>query len=692
MKKILITGKNSYVGKNLEKWLGNYPDRYSIEMISLRDELWKEKDFSRYDVVFHVAGIAHVSSDPKMEDMYYKVNRDLTIETAKKAKSEGVKQFIFMSSIIVYGDSSIGKRIIDKDTIPTPSNFYGDSKLQAEEGIKTLESDNFNVVIIRPPMIYGKGSKGNYPKLSNLAQKLPIFPNIDNQRSMIHIDNLCEFIRLVIDNKECGIFFPQNREYVNTSDMVKRIADIYGKKIKLTKFFNPLLISMSRRIGIINKVFGNLVYEKNLSEYIKDYQIVGFNESIMRTENKVTKYKKVDILLMSDNGLETVGGEQESTKIIINGVKEKFSLGVIQPGEIKKTIVGADFYQLTSQTRIKHLVKHPVSFLKYILIVRKIINSVNPSIIHTQAQVSFFIVALLRKLRLIPENIKLIHTERGLYTKYNNLFKRVFKFFIKELDVLVTTTEFNLKYWKAAVDNRRGLLDFRVIENTAGELFETYDNDISKRNEESLVIGFAGRYCDWKNWPLAVEISKKLNEILGEKLNVKMAVGCLDAKAELETKRMFEELYNLLGNRFKGEINIDIKSMEKFYHEIDVFVLTSNYNTESFGRTLVEAMSRKTIVLTTDAGGSVEVVGNNSNVCGSLQEFIERIMYFYKNSELMEIEKNNNLYRVKQVYSLKNNINKHYDLYEFSGDGNNHLAKNSRGIKDEGKNHENLTS
>jgi nucleoside-diphosphate-sugar epimerase len=284
MNKILITGKNSYVGKSLEKWLGNYPDRYSIDSISLRDDSWKGKDFSLYDVVFHVAGIAHVSSDPKMEDMYYKVNRDITIETAKKAKAEGVKQFVFMSSIIVYGDSSGGKRIIDKSTVPTPSNFYGNSKLQAEVGIKQLESDDFNVVIIRPPMIYGKGSKGNYPKLAKAAQKLPIFPDIENQRSMLHIDNLCEFIRLIIDNKESGLFFPQNREYVNTSELVKTIARVHKKRITLTKLFNPFLRIIGLKIGIVNKVFGNLTYDIEISEYKENYRIRSFEDSIKVTE------------------------------------------------------------------------------------------------------------------------------------------------------------------------------------------------------------------------------------------------------------------------------------------------------------------------------------------------------------------------------------------------------------------------
>ncbi len=291
MKKILITGANSYIGTSLDKWLNQWPDQYIVHTIDMLDPSWKEKDFSHYDVVFHVAGIAHADTNKvnrETQELYYRVNRDLTKETAKKSKKDGVKQFIFMSSIIVYGDSSpIGKaRVITRETVPEPSNFYGDSKLQAEKGIIPLQSDDFNVVILRPPMIYGNGSKGNYPKLVSYAKKLPVFPNIKNKRSMLHIDNLCEFIRLMIDNEEKGFFFPQNKEYVNTSEMVKLIAEVHGKKILLTQVFNPAIHLLGIFIRIINKAFGSLVYEECLSNYKDDYRIRNLVDSIRITERK----------------------------------------------------------------------------------------------------------------------------------------------------------------------------------------------------------------------------------------------------------------------------------------------------------------------------------------------------------------------------------------------------------------------
>ena len=281
MKRILITGADSYIGTSVEKWMSRYANKYTIKTIDMIGDAWREQSFSGYDCVFHVAGIAHVSSDPKKKDLYFKINRDLAIETAEKAKSEGVKQFIFMSSIIVYGDSN---RLIDTDTLPKPSNFYGESKLQAEEGIRALESDDFRIVILRPPMIYGRGAKGNYPRLSNLAKKTPVFPDMNNKRSMLHIDNLCEFVKLMIDQEEYGLFFPQNKEYVNTSDMVRLIGETCGRQIRLTKIFNPI-IRMLFGIGMVNKVFGDLVYEMSMSDYAGvDYRIRDFRESIALTE------------------------------------------------------------------------------------------------------------------------------------------------------------------------------------------------------------------------------------------------------------------------------------------------------------------------------------------------------------------------------------------------------------------------
>lgn len=291
MKKILITGAGSYIGTSFEEYLKKWPDKYSVDTVDMIDGTWREKDFSEYDTVFHVAGIAHSDSgkiSPEKAKLYYSVNTDLTIETANKAKAEGVKQFIFMSSAIVYGDSApIGKmKMITKDTPVKPANCYGDSKVQAEKGIKKLEDVNFKVVILRPPMIYGKGSKGNYPVMAKFAQKLPIFPYVKNCRSMLYIGNLTEFIRLMIDNEETGTFWPQNPQYSTTSTLVKGIANEHGKNVVLIKGFTWALKIMSHFTGVVNKAFGNLAYDKSLSAYKENYQIYSLKESVKLTERE----------------------------------------------------------------------------------------------------------------------------------------------------------------------------------------------------------------------------------------------------------------------------------------------------------------------------------------------------------------------------------------------------------------------
>jgi len=279
MKRVLITGKNSYIGTSLENWLMREPDKYKVDTVDMKDGSWKEKDFSQYDAVFHVAGIAHIKETSENQDLYFKVNRDLAYETAQKAKADGVEQFIFLSSMSVYG---IENGVIGKNTPLKPNSAYGKSKIEAEELINKLQDELFTIATLRPPMVYGKGCRGNYPRLAGLALKTPIFPNVDNKRSMIYIDNLSEFVKQLIDNRSGGLFFPQNAEYVNTSEMVRLIAEAHGKRVVMTKLFNPLLRLLN--VSTVNKVFGDLVYAMSMSEYESEYRVCDFRESILKTE------------------------------------------------------------------------------------------------------------------------------------------------------------------------------------------------------------------------------------------------------------------------------------------------------------------------------------------------------------------------------------------------------------------------
>lgn len=294
MKKVLITGANSYIGVSFESYVQeHYASELTIDTVDMIDGSWRNKDFSSYDIVYHVAGLAHADVgkvDEATKAKYYAINTNLAIETCKKAKAEGVKQFVFMSSAIIYGDSAPygKKKVITRETKPQPANFYGDSKLKADLGIQELAGLHFLVTILRPPMIYGKGSKGNYPTLAKMAKKLPVFPDCDNERSMLYIENLCEFLCQVMIRGEGGVFYPQNAEYTRTSEMVTTIAEVSGHKIHVSRAWN-WVVGLARIIpgkprGLANKAFGNLSYDQNISKYWFEYQKVSLKDSVKRTE------------------------------------------------------------------------------------------------------------------------------------------------------------------------------------------------------------------------------------------------------------------------------------------------------------------------------------------------------------------------------------------------------------------------
>lgn len=288
MKRILILGRSSYIGTAFADLIAKRPG-YAVKTVGTRDREWEAEDFSGYDSLLYVAGIAHSDSGkitPERAKEYYEINTALTASVARKAKMEGVKQFVFISSMIVYGASrGIGQDgFINENTVPAPENSYGDSKLQAELALKAMDDEKFKVVIIRSPMVYGEGCKGNYPLISKFARVFPIFPYKKNQRSMIYIGNLLEFIRLMVDNHENGVFFPQNTGHVDTGEMLKLIAEYHHKRIYLMPIPACVIALMSKLLPAARKVYGNFAYDPAMSCYRMDYCLFSFRESIFRTE------------------------------------------------------------------------------------------------------------------------------------------------------------------------------------------------------------------------------------------------------------------------------------------------------------------------------------------------------------------------------------------------------------------------
>lgn len=282
MKRVLITGKDSYIGTKVEEWLKKAG--YEVNVLDVKSDVWKSYDFHGYDCVYHVAGIAHQRDVD--DSLYERVNHLLAVEVAKTAANADVKQFIFMSSGAVYSQNDRNHKsiVVDIDSKLDPCTAYGKSKLRAEQDIVALES-NMRIVIVRPPMVYGPGAKGNYNALSKFARTVPIIPKINNQRSMIYIDNLTEFIRLVIQSNSEGVFIPQNKEYINTTDLIKQIAKIHRRKVFAIGGAEWAVCLMGRLHDGVNKVFGSYIYEHPAIEYFNGlYQRVGYEESILLTE------------------------------------------------------------------------------------------------------------------------------------------------------------------------------------------------------------------------------------------------------------------------------------------------------------------------------------------------------------------------------------------------------------------------
>lgn len=275
---VLIVGAGSYIGSHIAACLPK--TQYSVSELDVRTGL-DETAFANQDAVIHVAGIAHQKETPENAPLYHKVNCELAVASAKAAKANGVKQFVFFSSMSVYGMTT---GHIIAETAPAPNTHYGRSKWNAEQQMANLADDNFQIATLRPPMIYGRGCRGNYPRLAGLARKLPVFPVVSNQRSMLFVDTLCAFVQKLLESGKGGLYFPQNREYVNTSAMVACIAKCHGKKLVLIPGFSWLIRLAESRVGVVGKVFGTLTYDQDMSRAFADAGQLDFEETIRRTE------------------------------------------------------------------------------------------------------------------------------------------------------------------------------------------------------------------------------------------------------------------------------------------------------------------------------------------------------------------------------------------------------------------------
>lgn len=688
-KKVLITGAGSYIGQSFINYAKkNYPDNFEIEELDLMETSWKNISFSKYDIVYHVAGIAHadvgkVSEETK--EKYYKVNTDLTVEVAKKAKEDGVREFIFMSSMIIYGESAPygKKKVIDENTVPMPANFYGDSKLQADIAVRTLADEKFKVIVLRPPMIYGKGSKGNYPILAKIARKLPVFPNVNNERSMLHIDNLCEFLCQIMlvreTNDNAIVLIPQNAEWIKTSAMVKEIANVSGKNIIELKVLKPAVIIGSKipgKIGgIVNKAFGNNCYAHNISVYSDiDYQKITLKESIKLTEKSMedTKRTKKKVLMLASVASMIDQFNMSNIDILL---KIGYDVDVACNFGYGSTCSDEKIVELKAKLKEKGIRCFQIDFTRSVMNlfqdgkaykqVRKLVENNKYDLIHCHSPIG----GVIGRIVAHETNTKVIYTAHGFHFYEGGPKKNWFIYYpiekalSKWTDVLITINkeDYNRAKKKFFAKETRYIPGVGVdVEKFEMGLKNKQQNKKMKRAElgvsdNDFVLLSVGELQDRKNQRVVIEALHMLNNP-----NIYYwAVG----KGELfpEYLEMIKK-YGLEKNVFLLGFRTDIMEL---CNAADCFVHPSVR--EGLGIAPLEAMAGGLPLISSYVNGIKDYTENEVSGCCiidplSVTEMKKAIEKMYQDVEFRNRCGINNLETVKK-FDIKNTNNIMQDIY-----------------------------
>lgn len=273
---ILLTGATGFIGNYFKN---KYANKYNINTFSFLNDNFEELNLDNIDAIIHLSALVHQMSGVSV-DRYENVNVIQTINLAKKAKQSGVRHFIFMSTIAVYG-KEIG--VINKNTDCNPINDYGKSKLKAELELQKIENDDFKISIIRPAVVSGYNAPGNMKSIKKLVNKISILPfaGIKNRRSMIYVGNLCHLIDVIIQKKVSGVFLASDDKPISITKLIELIADILDKKIYLIKipFFSRLLKFL--KPDVYKKLYENLEVDiKGTKEVLKFENIYSVEDGI----------------------------------------------------------------------------------------------------------------------------------------------------------------------------------------------------------------------------------------------------------------------------------------------------------------------------------------------------------------------------------------------------------------------------
>lgn len=283
---ILLTGASGFIGRKLSVSLTekNIPFMQVVRNDSLNSDYvidmcdspsWSEA-LEHKRVVIHLAGLAHVENNEYacLLTQYRQVNVDATLHLAREAASAGVQRFIFISSISVIGNSTSQNKPFTEDDLPSPKDITGISKLEAEQGLKAISNETgMEIVIIRSPLVYGPGAKGNFARLMKLVAKgLPLpFGAIQNQRSLVAVDNLVDLIITCIEHPRASnqTFLAGDGHDLSTTELLIGIAKAMGRPIILIPVPVVALKLMATLVGkksMADRLFGSLQVDISKTE------------------------------------------------------------------------------------------------------------------------------------------------------------------------------------------------------------------------------------------------------------------------------------------------------------------------------------------------------------------------------------------------------------------------------------------
>lgn len=535
---------------------------------------------------------------------------------------------------------------IIKNTKPKAENFYGDSKLQADLKLQEMNDVSFKVVVVRPPMIYGKGSKGNYPQLAKLATKLPIFPIVDNKRSMLHIDNLCEFIRLMIDNEESGVFFPQNNEYTNTSDMVQMIANVKGHRIVMlpgTSLAIKLLEKVPGKMGgLASKAFGDSYYDMDMSKYENEYVVNNLKESIICSEKsqnnneckKALMYASVasmiDLFNMDNiHILQSLGFQVD--------VACNFKNGSITSNErveeLKKELreLGVNIHDipiLRSMFKINDI-------LKSLILTKRLYNNNNYQFVHCHSPIGG-VVSRLAAITYRKRGLKVIYTAHGFHffkgapLKNWILFYPIEKICSNWTDVLITINneDFNIANDKFKANNVIYVPGIGVhvdeIQNQKIDI-DSMRKELGLKSDDYVIMSI-GQISIRKNQKVIIETISLINN---PKVKY-VIVGFGELEEELQN---LANKLNVIDRVIFTGYRQDAKAL---LHCADLFAFPSLQ--EGLPASLMEAMSVGLPVVCSDIRGNNDLIENDIGgyLCNSndYKSFAKKIDYLLNNKDI----------------------------------------------------------